>query len=526
VRRLGEALAAKLDLDALIDIVLRGCVEALDADAGRLTLGGPLEPRIAEIDCTPAVADALRAAAAESGASGAPCVRNEDGVWALAQPFVFPAHPGRARGAVAVVRRDRPFRDDEEAVMRDLVQRAQEAAAGIVLHQALREQALTDSLTQLGNRRKLAADLDERIPRATMSRPLALVAFDLDGFKSYNDTFGHQAGDALLSRLGMKLASSVSGHGEAYRLGGDEFCVLVAAPSLEIDGLVAAANEALEERGENFSVRASHGVVLIPKEAANLDYAMQLADGRMYARKRGRPSSAGDQTREALVRIVQARQPELVVQASAVAELCLAVGRRLGMSGEQLDELGRAAELHDIGRVGIPDAILQKPGPLSDHEWAFVRQHTVLGERILNAAPALRPVARIVRATHERWDGQGYPDGLEGEEIPAAARIIAVCDAYGAITSDRPYRDSRSHEAACDELRRCAGTQFDPAVADLLLAVLAEGASHIQGPSAAAKPGLIADGEVVKTAAVARLAGYTGPAPALDAGARVELQVP
>jgi diguanylate cyclase (GGDEF)-like protein len=465
---------------------------------------------------------------------------HSDGIWALAQPFVFPAHPGRARGAVAVVRRDRPFREDEEAVMRDLIGRAQEAAAGIVLHQALREQALTDSLTRLGNRRKLAADLDERIPLASMARPLALVAFDLDGFKSYNDTFGHQAGDALLSRLGSKLATAVSAHGAAYRLGGDEFCVLIGAPATEVDGLVAAATGALEESGENFAVRASHGVVLIPKEAANLDYAMQLADTRMYAHKRGRPSSAGDQTREALVRIVQARQPELMIQAGAVAELCLALGRRLGMTGEQLDELGRAAELHDIGRVGIPDAILQKPGPLSDEEWAFVRQHTVLGERILSAAPALRPVARIVRATHERWDGQGYPDGIEGEEIPAAARIIAVCDAYGAITSERPYRPARDHDAACGELRRCAGTQFDPAIVELLLAVLADGAPRAmaardtrapQGvPDAQADGAQAAETGAAGTspadAALARLARFSGSTPPLDAGAGVKLQVP
>ena len=117
---------------------------------------------------------------------------------------------------------------------------------------------------------------------------------------------------------------------------------------------------------------------------------------------------------------------------TGVARLAMSMGRRLGMDAEQLDELGRAAELHDIGKVGIPDAIIEKPGLLDAGEWEFIHQHTILGERILSAAPALRPVAKIVRASHERWDGRGYPDGLSGAEIPLAARIVAVCDAYEA----------------------------------------------------------------------------------------------
>jgi HD-GYP domain-containing protein (c-di-GMP phosphodiesterase class II) len=142
------------------------------------------------------------------------------------------------------------------------------------------------------------------------------------------------------------------------------------------------------------------------------------------------------------------------------------------MSRSQLDELARAAALHDVGKVGVPETILTKPGPLDPQEWSFVRQHTLLGERILSAAPALRPVATIVRATHERWDGSGYPDGLRGEDIPLAARIVAVCDAYDAITSDRCYRPARSRSAAREELRREAAGQFDPAVVEAFLSEL------------------------------------------------------
>jgi diguanylate cyclase (GGDEF)-like protein len=340
------------------------------------------------------------------------------------------------------------------------------AVCDILAHEALREQAITDPLTNLGNRRKLATDLTERLARASSptGEALVLMLFDLDGFKSYNDTFGHLAGDALLSRIGGKLAAAVFPQGTAYRLGGDEFCVLLPARPGELHNVIARAAHALCEQGETFLVKASCGAVLLPHEASTPDYALQLADERMYARKQGRPSAAGEQTRDVLVRIMHAKQPGLPDHSTGVARLAVQVGRRLGMSAEQIDELARAAELHDIGKVGIPDAILEKPGELDADEWEFVHQHTILGERILSAAPALRPVATIVRASHERWDGRGYPDGLSGEDIPLAARIVAVCDAYEAITDDRCYRSARSSDVARDELLSEAGRQFDPVV--------------------------------------------------------------
>lgn len=491
VHRLGEALAAKLDMEALTNIVLRGSIEALDADGGRLTLGGSVSPRVIAIGDAPRVERALQAAGERAESEEGSCRLERDGVWALALPFGFDSGAGRASGALAVAREDRPFRDDEQAVMSGLVERARQAAADIVAHHLLREQALTDVLTKLGNRRKLTADVEDRLHEASASNPLVLILFDLDGFKSYNDTFGHLAGDAVLARLGSKLAAAVASHGTAYRLGGDEFCVLLAAQSAELHTVVAAAAGALEERGENFAVGASYGAVLMPHEATNLDFALQLADERMYARKRGRPSVAADQTRDVLIRIMHAKQPSLEDHAGEVALLCQRVGRRFSMSGEELDELVRAAELHDVGKVGIPDAILDKAGSLTGAERDFVRQHTLLGERILNAAPALRPVAMIVRASHERWDGHGYPDRLAGEDIPLGARIIAACDAFEAMTTDRCYREAMSREAACEELLREAGNQFDPKVVDALVRELH--ADTETGPDAGAETPAVAD---------------------------------
>ena len=191
----------------------------------------------------------------------------------------------------------------------------------------------------------------------------------------------------------------------------------------------------------------------------------------MYANKRSRSGGAGGQAGEVLLRTLRAKQPELDEHSTQVAALAARVGRRLGLSGEELDEISRAAQLHDVGKVGIPDAILNKSSRLSDREWEFIRNHTVLGERILEGAPALRPVARLVRSSHERWDGFGYPDRLRGEQIPLGARIVSVCDAYEAMITQRAYRAAVPHEVACRELRRCAGAQFDPAVVEAFLAV-------------------------------------------------------
>jgi two-component system, cell cycle response regulator len=333
-------------------------------------------------------------------------------------------------------------------------------------------EARTDPLTGLRNRRSLMDDLAAELELATPEEPRAIVLFDLDGFKEYNDAFGHPAGDGLLVRLGMRLADVVKGHGRAYRLGGDEFCVLMRLGTGGVEPLALACVAALSEHGEGFDVTTSHGAVLAPAEARTPTEALQLADRRMYARKGGRRLSAGSQSRDVLLRTLSETRPDLHAHLRGTAELATAVGRELGMRPEALDEVARAAELHDVGKMAIPDAILEKTGPLDDAEWSFMRRHTIIGERILLAAPALRSAARLVRASHERWDGRGYPDGLAGEDIPLGARVVAACDAYHAMTTERPHRPRRSSSEALAELYRCAGTQFDPQVVDAFARVL------------------------------------------------------
>ena len=183
-----------------------------------------------------------------------------------------------------------------------------------------------------------------------------------------------------------------------------------------------------------------------------------------------RSSSAGMQAHGVLRRLLHEREPELEDHAREVAVLAGAFGRHLGLDAAGLGALVRAAELHDIGKVAIPDQILHKPGVLTPEEWRLIRTHTLLGERILTAAPALAQVGALVRSSQERWDGQGYPDALAGGAIPYLSRVLLVCIAFHAMTSPRPYRDAVAVEQALAELQREGGRQFDPAVVDAFCA--------------------------------------------------------
>jgi diguanylate cyclase (GGDEF)-like protein len=329
-----------------------------------------------------------------------------------------------------------------------------------------REAAETDQLTGLGNRRALMADLEARAPHATTEQPLMLALFDLDGFKAYNDAFGHPAGDAVLVRLAGRLKAALDSETRAYRMGGDEFCVLAAATPARAMDVVDAASEALTDEGDGFSIGASRGTVLLPIDTDDPHEALRIADTRMYARKSLGRTSAGRQSADVLLSVLAEREPGAGAHRDDVADLCVAVGRELGVDEGELPHLRSAGALLDIGKLAIPESILSKPGPLTEDEWEFVHRHPVIGERILRAAPALAPVAPLVRSAREHFDGGGYPDASAGEQIPLASRIVAVCDAFDAMTSERPYRGAMTDAEALAELHACAGTQFDPMVVD------------------------------------------------------------
>lgn len=342
---------------------------------------------------------------------------------------------------------------------------------------ALVEAAHTDALTGLYNRRQLVADLDMHLARASEANPVLLTLCDLNGFKVYNDTFGHPAGDALLARLGAALARDIDGRGRAYRIGGDEFCVLARPGRAGTEPIIAITTQALSEHGEGFSITTSHGSILLPADAATATDAMRAVDLRMYENKNSSRVPADAQTINALLRSIHERDTEWAQRLVVTADLAGAVCQQLSVPAADVARIRQAAQLHDVGKVGIPDEILRKPAPLTPQEWTFIQQAPVIGERIVLSAPALAAVAPLVRSARERYDGTGYPDGLAGDDIPLGARIIAVCAALAAMTSNRPYADRLDTPAALDELDRAVGTQFDPHVVAALRHAMLEPAA-------------------------------------------------
>jgi diguanylate cyclase (GGDEF)-like protein len=331
--------------------------------------------------------------------------------------------------------------------------------------------AMTDPLTGLGNRRMLMRDLRFHLRPAGRSRPMVLMLFDLNGFKAYNDAFGHSAGDDLLARLGASLASAVAGRGSAYRLGGDEFCVLAPTGPDGAEALVAASTGALTEHGSGFVVDASYGTIFVPSETEDPEEALRLVDLRMYAQKRGGRRSADRQSRDVLLHALYERNPELRTRITDVAALVASVAEQLGLSTEESHQAVQAAELCDIGHVAIPDAILRKRRELDDNDRAFLRNQPVIAERILSAAPALVPVARLVRSAFEHVDGSGHPDGLTGEAIPLGSRIVAACRRY--ITLLDEYGSSPAGvQRALERIGQESGSILDHVVVSALLAVL------------------------------------------------------
>ena len=347
--------------------------------------------------------------------------------------------------------------------------------------------ALTDPLTGLGNHRHF----HERLQRGLLdaqeqSTPLTLCLVDIDDFKQVNDTYGHPSGDRLLSQVASRLRQG----GEAFRLGGDEFAVLL--PGQDARGALVAASSIIERvRSLTFeqgvTVTASAGVATFPSQGVGRDELIRLADSALYwAKEHGkdqvrvyrpdvvelsalkRIAAGPDQAARyraaaSLAKAVDARDVYTGCHSERVSELAARVAARIGLPEEQVELTRLAASLHDLGKLAIPEEILRKPGPLTDAERLVLERHPQIGHRMLESL-GVDPVAEWVLHHHERWDGDGYPDGRFGEEIPIGARIIFVADAYDAMTSDRVYRLRLSEEEALAELERCAGTQFDPAI--------------------------------------------------------------
>jgi two-component system, cell cycle response regulator len=317
-------------------------------------------------------------------------------------------------------------------------------------------QAVDDPVTGLATHDRLPADVEREL---AAGNEVTLYLFALDGFKDYNDAYGAQCGDALLAWLGRKLRDAVGAYGIAYRMRGGSFALLAVGSERFTNALCASAASALTESGDGFQISCDVGGASLPREAVNAREALELA-GRRAAKagseryvKSGRraPSDAIQ-----ALRLVRSRQD--------VAALAAATARRLGVPEAEIARIENAMHFCDVGNVAVPRTVLGYPGKITGPEWQFIHLHTLVGERLLAGPLEMENIARLVRHSHERWDGAGYPDALAGEAIPLGSRIVFVCSAFHDMTSDRPHHAALDPADALAQLERGAGAQFDPSV--------------------------------------------------------------
>ena len=384
------------------------------------------------------------------------------------------------------------------------------------LIERLASAAHTDPLTGLSNRRAFQEALELELERARRGgRPVSLLVADLDHFKRVNDRLGHPGGDEVLKRVAGQMTRLTRNVDLPARLGGEEFA-LVLPEAAKHDALLVgerlrrAVKAAFVDTEAPLTV--SVGVTCFPDDGDSADDLLLAGDQALYAAKklgrdrtvlynaevvadvvRGEPGTATQSPGQlsavlVLAETIDTRDPSTAHHSQDVGRYARAIAAGLGLPLPAVERLALAGVLHDVGKVGVGDAILQKPGPLDEDEWVLMRKHPELGARLLAGAD-LPDLAEWVFAHHERLDGSGYPLGLQGDQIPLEARILAVADAYEAMTSARPYGAAMSHEDAAAELRRCSDTQFDPRVVEALLAALPQTRKQPAAEAAHVTPG-------------------------------------
>jgi len=385
------------------------------------------------------------------------------------------------------------LRHDDRDALAILATQAAIALQNARLHERALAQASEDGLTGLINHRAFQTRLEGEVARTRRSgRPLCLMMIDLDDFRAVNNTYGHQAGDATLQAIAAAIRSSVRASDVAARYGGDEFAVIL--PETDIEEALDLAHRVLSalaafqvlDSGVTIRTAASLGVAALPLHADTREELVRAADRAAYAAKRagkgrvGRPEDAplilpddpvalAEQLRhanvatvEALAAAVDAKDPYTRGHSQRVSHYAEGIARALDLEAGDVARIRLAGMLHDVGKIGIPDAILTKPGALSAEEIVVIHQHPAIGERMLANVPFLHDILPAIRHHHERWDGRGYPDGLPGPAIPPDAAVLAVADAFDAMTSNRNYRLALSVSDARLRLHEGAGTQFDP----------------------------------------------------------------
>ncbi|MBU1145533.1 MAG: diguanylate cyclase [Firmicutes bacterium] len=321
-----------------------------------------------------------------------------------------------------------------------------------------------DPLTGLKNRRYYTEEL-VRLDQEDFL-PISIIMADINGLKIMNDAFGHDSGDLLLKTVANSLFESFKNKGIIARIGGDEFVILLANTNKsEAMNLIEKAKATIEKQVvEGMNISVAFGV---ETKAGNtpIEEIFKIAEDDMYKHKLFEISSNRNDAIKTILNTLHVKNPREEYHSKRVSEYCQKIGQILGMRKDEINLLKIIGNLHDIGKIAIDEAILNKPGKLTNDEWNEIKRHPEIGYRILSASADYAEFSEDILSHHERWDGTGYPQGLKGKEIPYRARIIAIADAYDAITSSRPYRDSLTHEFAIDEIMKNSGTQFDPMIA-------------------------------------------------------------
>ncbi|MEX2194973.1 MAG: diguanylate cyclase [Thermoleophilaceae bacterium] len=397
---------------------------------------------------------------------------------------------GSAIGTVTVMRaQPQPFGSAEVDLLRVLADQLAIAIQNARDYREKLEQAVRDPLTGLYNRRYFFEALEKEVHRARRyGSHASLVIFDVDDFKQINDTLGHSAGDEALRKIAEIMAELIREVDSVARIGGEEFALLL-PQAQQLDALLVAerVRTAISRAGilADRRVTVSGGVSSCPHDAVTREALEQKADAALYwAKRNGKnicalSSEATEHAMEmdadgmlahltALVSVIDGGSQRARDHSENVAAYAVTIAQELGLDADRITQLRRAGLLHDIGKIAVPSAILTKPAALDPDEYERVKLHAAVGATMLLHA-GLELEAAWVRAHHERLDGLGYPDGLAGGQIPLEARILLVADAFEAMTSDRLYRDGRGVDAAVEELRACAGTQFDPDVVEALV---------------------------------------------------------
>ncbi|OPY62739.1 MAG: Cyclic di-GMP phosphodiesterase response regulator RpfG [Pelotomaculum sp. PtaU1.Bin065] len=392
------------------------------------------------------------------------------GITLHGQSYLPDLHGGKGAYIWGIVS---PLFDKEKQVVgaietiRDITEQKQ-------LEERLKHISLHDSLTGLHNR----AYFEEEMRRVGGGRgnTAGIIVCDVDGLKLVNDTLGHEAGDALLLTVANIIRSSFRESDVVARIGGDEFAAIIpdtkestlAEACKRIKDAIARHNATNHELPLSISV----GFAARSDQSISINELFKEADNKMYREKLHQAQSTRSAVVQTLMKMLQVRDFMTEEHADRLQILIVNLASAIDLPERSLTDLRLLAQFHDIGKIGVPDSILFKPGPLNAEEIAEMRQHCVIGHRIAILAPDLVPIADWVLKHHEWWNGEGYPLGLKGEEIPLECRILAIADAYDAMTSDRPYRKALTQTAAIKELRRCAGIQFDPQLVEKFIHLL------------------------------------------------------